>query len=99
MSKVTILVETQTKPGKRAEVVALLKAHAGRTLANEPGCLQFDIVTDDADADRLYMIEVYSDEATRAAHLAHPRLQQIRDAQETLIVHRRVMKGTMFYRD
>ncbi len=93
MGKVTILVETQVKPGKREEVVALLKAHAGRTLDNEPGCLQFDVVLADDDADRLYMIEVYADEAARAAHLAHPRLLQIRDAQEHLIVSRRVMKG------
>ena len=93
MSKVTILVETETKPGKRQEVVKLLKAHAERTLANEPGCLQFDVVTTDDEPDRVFLIEVYQDHEAREAHLRHPRLAQIRDAQADLIRHRRVIKG------
>jgi quinol monooxygenase YgiN len=95
MSNVTILVETETKPGKRQEVLALLKAHAERALANEPGCPQFDVVTPDDDPDRLYLIEVYKDHEAREAHLKHPRLAQIQAAQADLIRHRRVIKGNI----
>ena len=93
MSKVSILVETETKPGRRDEVVGLLKAHAERTLANEPGCLQFDIVIPDDDPDRFFLIEVYKYSEARETHLTHPRLAQIRDAQADLIRSRRVVKG------
>jgi (4S)-4-hydroxy-5-phosphonooxypentane-2,3-dione isomerase len=95
MSKVTILVETETLPGKRPELVALLTAHAARTLANEPGCLQFDVVIPDDDPDRIFLIEVYADREAREAHLRHPRLTELQRAQVGLIRHRRVVKGAI----
>jgi hypothetical protein len=93
MKKVCILVETETKPGKLKEVVSLLKAHAKKTLDDEPGCLQFDVITSDLYPERLFLVEVYDSETSRALHLKNPRLLQIQQAQAELILNRRVIKA------
>ena len=39
-----------------------MTAQAKRCLANEPGCLQFDVVQDPKEPTRFVMLEVYKDD-------------------------------------
>jgi quinol monooxygenase YgiN len=48
-------------------------------VANEPGCLRFDIIQDNADPNRFYFYEVYVDEAAFNAHLTQPHYLRWRE--------------------
>lgn len=57
------------------------RADATASLADEAGCLQFDVVVDDATAPAQVMFyEVYVDEAAFEHHLKTPHLQAFREA-------------------
>jgi (4S)-4-hydroxy-5-phosphonooxypentane-2,3-dione isomerase len=63
-----ILAYLTVEPGKEAEFRDKMTAQAKRCLANEPGCLQFDVVQDPGNATRFVMLEVCKDDAAIAAH-------------------------------
>ena len=44
MSKIALIVEFETKPEDRAAFIALIRSHGEGTLADEDGCLQFDLL-------------------------------------------------------
>ena len=58
--------------GCKGEFLELLKAHAARSLAEEPGCLRFDVLlpTDQypEHAEQVMLYEVYSSPAAFADH-------------------------------
>lgn len=61
--------------------LAAARADAELSLANEPGCLQFDVFLDrDADPVRVMFYEVYADRAAFEAHLEMPHLAAFRDS-------------------
>lgn len=58
-------------PGKRDALIAtLLKGTAGM-----PGCLSYVIATDGADADAIWITEVWRDQASHTASLGLPSVQ------------------------
>ena len=59
------------KPDKVAEFRSTVMEHAQASLT-EPGCRQFDVVVDPANAARFFLYEVYDDDAAVAAHQATP---------------------------
>lgn len=60
-------------PGQRDALAAIL--HEG--IADLPGCLSYVIAHDPAEADALWITEVWDSQASHAAALAHPA---VRDA-------------------
>jgi quinol monooxygenase YgiN len=58
--------------GDREDFMRLMTENAAASLRDEPGCYQFDICIDRADAGRLFLYEVYKDDAAFSAHLASP---------------------------
>ncbi|KUP93370.1 putative quinol monooxygenase [Tritonibacter horizontis] len=58
-------------PGCLTEFLPLMVENARRSLAEEPGCQQFDVCTARArsPADEVFLYEIYDDEAAFAAHL------------------------------
>ena len=46
--------------------------NAQRSVNDEPGCLKFDVVQDANDEDRIWLYEVYKDEAAFQAHTQTP---------------------------
>lgn len=57
------------------------RADAERSVADEPGCLQFDVFVDrDAAPARVMFYEVYADRAAFDAHLETPHLAAFRQA-------------------
>jgi quinol monooxygenase YgiN len=82
MSRIGIMVEFRIKPGRWTDFDAHIRAHAARTLADEPGCERFDVfqpLKDDGTADesRIMLCEVYADRAAFDAHRASPRMPSV----------------------
>jgi (4S)-4-hydroxy-5-phosphonooxypentane-2,3-dione isomerase len=85
-----ILAYLTAKPGKESEFKEKMTAQAKRCLANEPGCLQFDVVQDPKDATRFVMLEVYKDDAAIKAHQDSQHFKDFRPVVGDLIADRKV---------
>jgi (4S)-4-hydroxy-5-phosphonooxypentane-2,3-dione isomerase len=64
-----VTVVFAAKPEFRGEFRKEMIANAEASRAREPGCRQFD-VCESADGSRIFLYEVYDDEAAFEAHLA-----------------------------
>jgi len=85
-----ILAYLTAKPGKEAEFKEKMTAQAKRCLANEPGCLQFDVAQDPKDPARLVMLEVYQDETAIKAHQESQHFKDFRPVISELVADRRI---------
>jgi len=88
MARIALLVDITLVPGREAEFDALIRAHAAASLAEEPGCERFDVLTPLGSAGRVILYEVYRDAAALAAHRATDRQAHNRIAFEGLIAAR-----------
>ena len=61
--------------------------HVKGTLAEEPGCLRFDMMTSRGDDGRIFLCEVYRDEGAYQEHRLSPRIPILREAYEPMIEH------------
>ncbi|HVJ52049.1 MAG TPA: putative quinol monooxygenase [Aliidongia sp.] len=96
MPKIAIIVEFDTVSGRLSEVEALLREHAAKTLAEESGCLRFEVLRPverdgRAIADKLAVSELYADRAAVAVHESSPRLPKLREAYGPLLTGRRLL--------
>jgi (4S)-4-hydroxy-5-phosphonooxypentane-2,3-dione isomerase len=85
-----ILAYLTTKPGMEAEFQQQMTAQARRCLANEPGCLQFDVVQDPKNPTRFVMLEVYKDDAAIKAHQDSQHFKDFRPVVGELVADRKV---------
>jgi len=81
---VCLLVTLTCVPGKRPDFLARVREHAATCLAQEPGCLRFDILVPDDD-DTVHLYEVYADDAAIDTHLGTDRMARyMRDVEPFL---------------
>jgi quinol monooxygenase YgiN len=64
-----ILAPIQIKDGHRDGFVAAMVEDARDSVAKEPGCVRFDVIQDAGDPNRIWVYEVYADEAAFEAHM------------------------------
>jgi quinol monooxygenase YgiN len=88
-----IVAEFEVKPDALERFLELAKVDASQSVANEPGCHQFDVTVDRA-ANRVLLYEVYDDQAAFDAHLKTPHLEAFRAGIEALVVGRNVRRLT-----
>ena len=69
------------RPGERDAIIALIKGSG----AGMPGCLSYVIATDPADADRIWVSEVWESEAAHKASLALPAVKAAIEQARPLI--------------
>ncbi len=81
MAKIALIVEFQVKSEHRAEFITLMRGHAEGTLAEEEGCVQFDLLLPNENG-RVFLYEVYRDEAALKEHMGSERLSKTRAAYE-----------------
>ena len=74
-----IVAPIQIKPGYKDQFIEAVVEDARSSAANEPGCLRFDVIQDANDANRIWLYEVYKDEAAFQAHLQAPHLLKFRE--------------------
>jgi quinol monooxygenase YgiN len=89
-----IIAEFEVKADRLEAFLDLARTDAMKSVANEPGCRQFDVTLDREQPNRVVLYEVYDDEAAFDAHLATPHLKAFRAGIEALIVSRRVRRLT-----
>ena len=81
MTKIALIVEFQVISEHRADFITLMREHAEVTLADEEGCLQFDILLPNENG-RVFLYEVYRDEAALKQHMGSERLASTRSSYE-----------------
>jgi autoinducer 2-degrading protein len=85
-----ILAYLTAKPGTEAKFKEEMTAQAKRCLANEPGCLQFDVVQDPKNATRFVMLEVYKDDDAIKAHQESDHFKNFRPVIGELVADRKI---------
>jgi len=85
-----IVAYLTAKPGKEAEFQQKMTAQAKRCLANEPGCLQFDVAQDPKDKRRFVMLEVYQDDGAIKAHQESQHYKEFRPVVGDLLEDRKI---------
>lgn len=75
-----LLVTVRVKPEHLNEFLPAAKENATRAVADEPGCLRFDIVQDRDDTHLFRFYEVYRDDAALAAHRQTPHFKKYIEA-------------------
>jgi autoinducer 2-degrading protein len=85
-----IIAYLTAKPGKEEEFKAHMTAQAGRCIANEPGCLQFDVTQDPRNPARFVMLEVYKDDEAIKAHQESQHFKEFRPVVADLVADRKI---------
>ena len=70
-----VCVTFEIAPGQMAAFMPLMLANAQASLRDEPGCHQFDVLTDPARPDEVGLYELYADAVAFDAHLASPHFK------------------------
>lgn len=73
----SIIATIQAQPEHQETVREALSAMLAPTRA-EIGCMQYDLHVDQADPNRLVMIERWHDDAALDAHIASPHMAQLK---------------------
>jgi quinol monooxygenase YgiN len=89
-----IVAEFEVRPEALDAFLEAAIADATASVANEPGCRQFDVTRSNEEPSRVLLYEVYDSAAAFDAHLAMPHLKVFRDRIEPLVVSRQVRRLT-----
>ena len=74
-----IIAPIQIKEGHKEAFVEAMLDDARGSVDDEPGCHRFDVIQDGGDPNRIWLYEVYDDEAAFQAHLNAPHFSKWRD--------------------
>ena len=69
-----VIGTVQIRPGHRTEFIDGMRRHAREFVAEEPGCVRFDVIQDAGDPDCIWLYEVFKDEAAFQQHVQSPKL-------------------------
>ena len=67
-----VVATVDMKPEHRERFIEEMLLDARGSVETEPGCLRFDVLQDNENPNRLYLYEVYRDEAEEEAHMKTP---------------------------
>jgi (4S)-4-hydroxy-5-phosphonooxypentane-2,3-dione isomerase len=99
MSRVALIVEFKLKPDAWAKFNTIIRAHAAGTLADEPGCEQFDVLQPETDGTPDYahvmLVEIYRDAAAFGVHTKSQRLVNTRAAYADLVESRKITRCSL----
>src|SRR6266498_5998248 len=95
-----LVVSLKVKPGHRDRFLATIEDDAICSERDEPGCLRFNVLQDEADENHYFFIEVYKDEAALEAHRQAPHYARWLAAREEAVESaERTGTRTVFPRD
>ncbi|GLH73099.1 hypothetical protein GETHLI_16010 [Geothrix limicola] len=78
MSKVALIVTAEFEPELKGEILHALLAHRERSLRDESGTLQFEVLVPQNEPGKFLIFELYADEAALAAHSEGASIAQYR---------------------
>jgi len=87
-----IVVELIVKDKSREQFQDLIAENARRSVASEPGCLQFDVLSCLDLPGIMVLYEIYRDEAAFLAHLKAPHYLVFEEESENLITSKTVRR-------
>ena len=79
-----IWVKVKVKPAMRDKFLKAIEHDALGSERDEAGCLRFNVLQDQKDANVYYFYEIYKDEAALEAHRAAPHYAVWKEAADTL---------------
>ena len=85
MSRICLVVDFKVKPGTKAQFLEIIREHAAKTLANEEGCLQFEVCDPLESEDRVFLYEMYAGDAAFEVHKASPILARTRERYTDIV--------------
>jgi len=77
---ISLVVKIRIKPEHRDTFLKAIEIDALGSENDEPGCLRFNVLQDEADENVYFFYEVYKDEAALDAHRAAPHYAVWREA-------------------
>ena len=86
MPKFANVVTIEVALGRRDQLLFLLEAHRARSLKDEPGTLQFEILLPKDDDTKVLSYEVYRDDAAFETHRNGRSLAQLREDIAGIVV-------------
>jgi len=92
-----IFVDFQLKPGVQSQFRSLIDENAEASVRTEPGCLQFDVLEPEGEADRVLLYEIYSDRAAFDAHLRTEHFRIFAEASESLFLQKKVKRCDLVF--
>jgi quinol monooxygenase YgiN len=85
-----VVVTLKITPGDMEKFLSLAHINADASKAQEPGCHQFDVATDDDRPEEVFLYEIYDDAEAFSAHLATPHFKAF-DEQITEMVREKTI--------
>lgn len=93
MAEFGLTVTFRLHPGMARAFLPLMLANAAASLADEPGCLRFDVMTPEGeDGSEVFLYEVYADAAAFDTHLATPNFRAFDAATRDMIAVKEVRR-------
>lgn len=80
-----VVVTLTLKPGHMEAFLPLMHDNARASKTTEPGCHQFDVATDSARPDEVFLYELYENAAAFDAHLNAPHFLHFASATDEMI--------------
>ena len=77
-------IKVRVKPELRQRFLDAIEVDAVGSERDEPGCVRFNVLQDDADENVYYFYEVYRDQAAVEAHRAAPHYAVWKASADTL---------------
>lgn len=83
-----VVVNFKINPGQMETFLGHMRVNASSSLRDEPGCHRFDICTDPAQPDHVFLYELYTDAAAFAIHQTMPHFAAMGQAAAGLVAER-----------
>lgn len=80
-----VVVTFKVKAGMIIEFMPLMLENARASLRDEPDCHQFDVCTDEAQTDSVFLYEIYADLAAFEVHRQTPHFKQFEKVAGAMI--------------
>lgn len=87
-----VIAEFEFSPEHRDEFLELCRFDGTRSVADEPGCQQFDVTTTREPSNQIVLYEVYDDAAAFAIHQTMPHYKEFAAGVERLGVQIRSVR-------
>ena len=76
---IALIVTIQIKSEHREAFMASMEGDARGSNNDEPGCLRFDVLQDTEDPNKIFLYEIYRDDAALEAHRQAPHFTKWRE--------------------
>ena len=85
-----VVVTLTLKPDQMNSFMPLMRRNAETSLTEEPGCRQFDVATDPARPEEVFLYEIYDSADAFAAHLSSGHFKDFDAATAEMIADKTV---------